>query len=144
MGKKIFSGNFNLISTPFPVKMFEPRYGLSQRNISSLHCATHATVRGRVLVTLRRGVLVVCMTCRSYLEKLADAWVYPRYLHQASLTTDPVERMKFVITWFLAGAWRSAQQACTPGRCKSITQLQRSVRLVTKARKNQTALVHLR
>ena len=37
---------------------------------------------------------------RSYLEKLADVWVYPRMLSQAADTSDPVERMKLVITWY--------------------------------------------
>lgn len=37
---------------------------------------------------------------RSYLEKLADVWVYPRMLSQASDTPDPVQRMKLVITWY--------------------------------------------
>ncbi|GFH31221.1 uncharacterized protein HaLaN_30217, partial [Haematococcus lacustris] len=64
MGKKLFTGNFNLINTPFPVVMFEPR---------------------------------------SYLEKLADVWVYPHFLLQASQTKDPVHRMKLVMTWFVAG-----------------------------------------
>jgi hypothetical protein len=64
MGKKLFTGNFNLINTPFPVIMFEPR---------------------------------------SYLEKLADVWVYPRYLSAAAAAGDPVERMKLVMTWFIAG-----------------------------------------
>ena len=40
---------------------------------------------------------------RSYLQKLADVWVYPRMLSQAADTSDPVERMKLVITWCAAG-----------------------------------------
>lgn len=64
MSKQLLTGNLNLINTPFPVKIFEPR---------------------------------------SYLEKLADVWVYPRYLSEAAKTRDPLERMKFVITWFIAG-----------------------------------------
>ena len=39
---------------------------------------------------------------RSYLQKLADVWVYPRMLSQAADTSDPVERMKLVITWCAA------------------------------------------
>ena len=65
MGKKLLMGSINLISTPFPVTMFEPR---------------------------------------SYLEKLADVWVYPRYLSAAAAAScNPVERMKLVSTWFIAG-----------------------------------------
>lgn len=36
---------------------------------------------------------------RSYLEKLADVWVYPRFLDQAAHAEDPVERMTLVVTW---------------------------------------------
>ncbi|KAG2492188.1 hypothetical protein HYH03_009436 [Edaphochlamys debaryana] len=64
MGKRLLTGNINLINTPFPVTIFEPR---------------------------------------SYLEKLADVWVYPRFLEQAAKATDPLERMKLVSTWFVAG-----------------------------------------
>ncbi|PNH04784.1 Oxysterol-binding protein 9, partial [Tetrabaena socialis] len=64
MGKRLLTGNINLINTPFPVTIFEPR---------------------------------------SYLEKLGDVWVYPRYLAAAAAATDPVERMKLVTTWFVAG-----------------------------------------
>lgn len=70
MGKRLLTGNVNLINTPFPVNIFEPR---------------------------------------SYLEKLADVWVHPRYLTAAAQATDPVERMKLVTTWFIAGGARMAQ-----------------------------------
>ncbi|KAF5838592.1 hypothetical protein DUNSADRAFT_2576 [Dunaliella salina] len=64
MGRQLFTGSFNLVSVPFPVRTFEPR---------------------------------------SYLEKIADVWVYPRYLLEASNTSDPVQRMQLVMTWFVAG-----------------------------------------
>lgn len=64
MGKRLLTGSINLINTPFPVTIFEPR---------------------------------------SYLEKLADVWVYPRYLSAAAATTDPAERMKLVVSYFVAG-----------------------------------------
>eukprot|EP00798_Chlamydomonas_sp_ICE-L_P017077 gene17077-23372_t len=64
MGKRLLYGSINLINTPMPVGMFEPR---------------------------------------SYLEKLADVWVYPRFLELAADATDPVERMKFTVAWFTAG-----------------------------------------
>lgn len=40
---------------------------------------------------------------RSYLEKLADPWRYPKYLSLAAATQDPLQRMKLVVAWFLAG-----------------------------------------
>ena len=36
---------------------------------------------------------------RSYLEKLADVWVYPKFLEQAAHTSDPAERMINVVSW---------------------------------------------
>lgn len=60
MGRKLLSGNLNLINMSLPVKMFEPR---------------------------------------SYLEKLADVWVYPQYLEQAAKSEDPAQRLRFVVTW---------------------------------------------
>lgn len=46
---------------------------------------------------------------RSYLEKLSDAWVYPRYLDAASACPDPVRRLKLVTTYFVAGFHRALQ-----------------------------------
>ena len=41
---------------------------------------------------------------RSYLEMVADGWCYaPLFLKQASVEPDPVERMKMVITFAVAG-----------------------------------------
>lgn len=59
-GKKLLTGNIDLVNFSVPVKMFEPR---------------------------------------SYLQKLADVWVYPAILAQAADAVDPVERMRLVITW---------------------------------------------
>ena len=36
---------------------------------------------------------------RSYLEKLTDVWVYPALLTKAASCTDPVERMRWTVTW---------------------------------------------
>ena len=36
---------------------------------------------------------------RSYLEKLADVWVYPRFLELAAQARDPQQRMLYVVTW---------------------------------------------
>lgn len=41
---------------------------------------------------------------RSYLQKLTDVWVYPRLLDQAvAARGDPVVRLQWVATWFVAG-----------------------------------------
>mmetsp|Transcript_26558 Transcript_26558/g.78885 ORF Transcript_26558/g.78885 Transcript_26558/m.78885 type:complete len:479 (-) Transcript_26558:1654-3090(-) len=71
MGQRLFSGNVNVLNTPFPVEMFEPR---------------------------------------SYLEKLADVWVYPRFLAAAAEQTSPLDRMKLTITWFIAGLHHSFEK----------------------------------
>jgi hypothetical protein len=36
---------------------------------------------------------------RSYLQKLADVWVYSRMLSKAAAEEDHVQRMKWVLTW---------------------------------------------
>ncbi|EFJ41509.1 hypothetical protein VOLCADRAFT_121628, partial [Volvox carteri f. nagariensis] len=69
MGKRLLTGSINLINTPFPVNIFEPR---------------------------------------SYLEKLADVWVYPRYLAEASQSSDPVERMKLPFNPILGETWQAS------------------------------------
>ncbi|KAG1666917.1 hypothetical protein FOA52_005977 [Chlamydomonas sp. UWO 241] len=71
MGQRLFSGNVNVLNTPFPVDMFE---------------------------------------ARSYLEKLADVWVYPRFLKAAALAPSPLERMRLTITWFIAGLYHSFER----------------------------------
>ncbi|GBF92151.1 hypothetical protein Rsub_04498 [Raphidocelis subcapitata] len=43
---------------------------------------------------------------RSYLQKLADPWVYPEYINAAAAATDPLERMKLLLTWVVAGMWK--------------------------------------
>ncbi|KAL6769012.1 hypothetical protein ACKKBF_B17130 [Auxenochlorella protothecoides x Auxenochlorella symbiontica] len=40
---------------------------------------------------------------RSYLEKLADPWVFPRFLDAAADAPDPLQRLKWVATYFVAG-----------------------------------------
>ena len=43
---------------------------------------------------------------RSYLQKLADVWVYPRIIAQAADAVDSVQRMKFAITWCVLSVLR--------------------------------------
>jgi hypothetical protein len=40
---------------------------------------------------------------RSYLEKLTDVWVHPQYLSKAAAAPTPLERMQWIVTWFVAG-----------------------------------------
>lgn len=40
---------------------------------------------------------------RSYLQKLADIWKYPDYINAAAAQQDPLERMKLLVTWVVAG-----------------------------------------
>jgi hypothetical protein len=71
MGQRLFTGNVNVLNTPFPVDMFE---------------------------------------ARSYLQKLADVWVYPRFLKAAVVAPSPLERMRLTITWFIAGLHHSVEK----------------------------------
>lgn len=41
---------------------------------------------------------------RSYLQKLADIWAYPDYINAAAAQADPLERMKLLVTWMVAGS----------------------------------------
>ena len=44
---------------------------------------------------------------RSYLQKLCDPWVFPRLLDRAAAASDdPVERMRWAVAFFVAGAPR--------------------------------------
>jgi hypothetical protein len=47
---------------------------------------------------------------RSYLQKLADIWAYPDYINAAAAQQDPLERMKLLVTWMVAGAQHSTAQ----------------------------------
>mmetsp|Transcript_1426 Transcript_1426/g.4252 ORF Transcript_1426/g.4252 Transcript_1426/m.4252 type:complete len:430 (+) Transcript_1426:162-1451(+) len=63
---------------------------------------------GRKLLTgsfnlINLSMPVKMFESRSYLQKLADVWVYPRLLDEAVAATDPVERMRWTVTWFVAG-----------------------------------------
>ena len=56
---------------------------------------------------------------RSYLEKLADVWVYPRFLELAAQAGDPQQRMVHVVTWWAARsptlclpAWQAPRPGC--------------------------------
>lgn len=51
---------------------------------------------------------------RSYLQKLADPWVYPRFLRLAAEAADPVERLKWVVTYFIAGFHRAFERWAKP------------------------------
>eukprot|EP00743_Colponemidia_sp_Colp-15_P000527 GILK01000592.1.p1 GENE.GILK01000592.1~~GILK01000592.1.p1 ORF type:complete len:588 (-),score=111.82 GILK01000592.1:185-1948(-) len=48
---------------------------------------------------------------RSMLERICDWWAFaPTYLNRAAQTSDPLERLKFVITFAVAGLYVSAKQ----------------------------------
>jgi len=56
-----------------------------------------------------RGIVSVSLPVkifekRSALEKMTDLWCTgPKYLPLAAASTDPVERLKLVITFFISG-----------------------------------------
>ncbi|PRW59937.1 Oxysterol-binding 9 [Chlorella sorokiniana] len=51
---------------------------------------------------------------RSYLQKLTDPWVYPRFLQLAAQSKDPVERLQWVVTYFIAGFHRAFTRWAKP------------------------------
>lgn len=40
---------------------------------------------------------------RSYLQKMADVWAYPDLINAAAQQQDPLERMKLLVAWQVAG-----------------------------------------
>jgi hypothetical protein len=52
----------------------------------------------------RIAIPIYIADSRSYLEMVADGWCFaPIYLKQAAIESDPVERMKMVVTFAIAG-----------------------------------------
>lgn len=63
---------------------------------------------GRKLLTGSLNLINLSMPVRmfedrSYLQKLADVWVYPRLLSKAVEAKDPVVRLQWTVAWFVAG-----------------------------------------
>jgi Oxysterol-binding protein len=49
---------------------------------------------------------------RSFLQRITDVWCYaPLYLTQAAREEDPVERMKYAVTFLISGLHRGGKQA---------------------------------
>jgi hypothetical protein len=71
----------------------------------------HVYIDDDVLVQILKGNLnlvnttfpVLMFEPRSYLQKLADIWAYPDYINAAAAQQDPLERMKLLVTWMVAG-----------------------------------------
>lgn len=68
---------------------------------SYVHCVMQL---GKKLLSGHLNLINVSMPVklfepRSYLEKMTDVWVYPKYLRLAANAQDPVERMQHTITW---------------------------------------------
>ncbi|GAB4822181.1 hypothetical protein N2152v2_009227 [Parachlorella kessleri] len=63
---------------------------------------------------LKMSLPVKLFEPRSYLQKLADPWVYPRFLQLAAQADDPGERMRWVVTWFIAGLHHAFERWAKP------------------------------
>jgi hypothetical protein len=50
---------------------------------------------------------VIMFEPRSYLQKLADPWTFPQLMQNAASARDPVERLRWVVTYILAGYHRA-------------------------------------
>jgi hypothetical protein len=64
-------------------------------------------LRGQVVNLIKISVPVTLFESCSYLERLTRAWAYHQYFVQAAATADPVERMKLVVSFFVAGMHRA-------------------------------------
>jgi hypothetical protein len=75
---------------------------------------THHPVNYPVLQfdLLKLSLPVKLFEPRSYLQKLADPWVYPRLLRAAAEATSPEERLKWTAAFFIAGACRICVRLC--------------------------------
>ncbi len=59
-------------------------------------------MEGRELTNLTLPVTL--FESSSFLEKMSQSWLFaPTYLSRAALAKDPVERMKLVVTFLIAG-----------------------------------------
>eukprot|EP00887_Chlorella_sp_A99_P006233 scaffold3.g6233.t1 len=56
---------------------------------------------------LKVSLPVLMCEPRSYLQKLTDPWVYPGFLRAAAATSDPLERLRWVVTFIVAGLHRA-------------------------------------
>lgn len=43
---------------------------------------------------------------RSYLQKMADVWAYPDLINASAQQQEPLERMKLLVAWLVAGIWQ--------------------------------------
>lgn len=87
--------------------------GLAFANLELLEAQRSAVVEvikslGKNLLTGQLDLLKVSLPVkmfepRSYLQKLADPWVHPRFLRLAAETEDPVARLQHVVAFFIAG-----------------------------------------
>jgi hypothetical protein len=64
-------------------------------------------LRGQVVNLIKISVPVTLFDTCSYLERITRAWAYHRFLTQAAQVASPLERMKLVITFFVAGMHRA-------------------------------------
>lgn len=98
--------------------------GLACTNMQLLEAQRGAIVEvvkslGRNLLTGNLDLLKVSLPVRmfeprSYLQKLADPWVYPRFLRLAAQAADPAERLKWVVTYFIAGFHHAFERWAKP------------------------------
>eukprot|EP01132_Coremiostelium_polycephalum_P003275 gene3275-4102_t len=62
----------------------------------------NSIIEGKELVNTTLPIAL--FEARSFLEKLTDTWCYaPTYLNRAAEATDPVERLKYVISFTISG-----------------------------------------
>jgi hypothetical protein len=56
-------------------------------------------------------------------QKLADIWAYPDYINAAAAAQDPLERMKLLVAWMVAGVHQQKPELCFIGAVVSHTNM---------------------
>lgn len=119
---------FSIYSKPKPTKKKEVLLGLEVNNHGILQCVDKAMLeksKGVVSYVIKQiaknifsglGVVAISLPVkifepRSALERVLDGFSYaPKYLSEACSKTDPIERMKLVITFAISGIYMRANQ----------------------------------
>jgi hypothetical protein len=125
MGRQILAGNLNLVNTSFPVLMFEPRSYLEKLADTWAYPGEGPACLGRSvgwlgwwmsrLSCLQIGHRWLLMRFRSrvrasHITPPPNPPTHPptplEFINAAAAAPDPLDRMKLLTTWVVAGMWK--------------------------------------
>lgn len=98
IGRQLLAGKLNLINVSLPVKIFEPRSYLEKLADVWVYPQYVLVLSTAVMPAMPTGILIP--VCRCHNATMC------RYLKAAAETSNPIERMKLVISFFIAGVCR--------------------------------------